>query len=89
VAEPLLILYSTAACHLCEQAEALLAQLAWPVPIAVEVVDISESDELLQRYGTRIPVLALLRADGSGEELDWPFGLQALQALLPLPPCEQ
>ena len=77
MAEPTLILYSTSACHLCEQAENLLAQLVWPAPLAVEVIDISESDALMQRYGTRIPVLAVATV-----ELDWPFGLEAvLQAL--------
>lgn len=88
MAEPTLILYSTGACHLCEQAENLLAQLVWPVPLVVEVVDISESDALMQRYGPRIPVLAVYReGDAAGlasTELDWPFGVdavvQALQA---------
>ena len=82
-----LYLYSTSACQLCEQAEAVLASVQWPTAIAVEVVDISETDELLQRYGKRIPVLAVPQADGSMQELQWPFDAHAVQELLP--PCEQ
>ncbi|TGD73578.1 glutaredoxin family protein [Mangrovimicrobium sediminis] len=61
----MVILYGTSACHLCEEAEALLLDLG----AAYRKVDISETDELFQRYGVRIPVVQ--RADG--EELGWPF----------------
>ena len=82
-----LYLYSTSACQLCEQAEAVLASVQWPTAITVEVVDISETDELLQRYGQRIPVLVVPQTDGSMLELQWPFDAYAVQELLP--PCEQ
>ncbi|GAB4125990.1 MAG: glutaredoxin family protein [Sideroxydans sp.] len=65
-------LYGTAHCHLCEQAQVLLAQCR----IAVEHVDIAEDDALLERYGVRIPVLSRV-ADGA--ELDWPFDADQLQ----------
>jgi len=87
MAELTLYLYATSACRLCEQAEAVLASVQWPIAITVEVVDVSESDELLQRYGQRIPVLAVPQADGSLQELQWPFDVYAVQELLP--PCEQ
>ena len=86
MAEITLYLYSTSACHLCEQAEAVLASVQWPATVMVEVVDVSEADELLQRYGKRIPVLAVPQTDGSMQELDWPFDAYAVQGLLP---CEQ
>lgn len=67
-------LYGTSACHLCELAEALLAGvLARTDRIGewrIECVDIADSDALLQRYGESIPVL---RRDGDGGELGWPF----------------
>jgi hypothetical protein len=64
------ILYSTAACHLCELAEELLVASRAAAPgLAWEVVDISEDDALFERYGERIPVL---RFPG-GDELGWPF----------------
>lgn len=83
MAEPSLILYGTAACHLCEEAEAVLHRVRWPVVVAVDVIDISDDEQLLQRYGTRIPVLALIDAAGVRQELDWPFDAQAVQGLLP------
>ena len=78
-----LTLYSTDACHLCEQALELLepwSHMGW----GVREVDIAESDELFQRYGLTIPVL---RSEDTGTELNWPFDNSALsdflQAALP------
>ena len=63
-------LYGTAACHLCEQAEAMLVALRERgVTVEYEKVDIARSDELFQRYGLLIPVLQ----DPRGGELLWPF----------------
>lgn len=67
-----LILYSTAECHLCEQAKALCEQLS----LSVETIDIAFDDSLFALYGVRIPVLK--RTD-SGKELGWPFMLSDLQ----------
>lgn len=69
------VLYSTSHCHLCEQAEALLAQLG----IEAEHIDIVEDDVLLESYGTRIPVVK--RMD-DGSELGWPFDVEALRRFL-------
>lgn len=65
-----LIFYTTSQCHLCEVAEALLVSMPMPAPIPVDAVDIAQSSLLVERYGTRIPVLH--RSD-TGDELDWPF----------------
>lgn len=70
-----LVLYSTTFCHLCEQAESLLAQLG----IEAEHIDIVDDDDLLERYGTRIPVVK--RMD-DGSELGWPFDVEALQRFI-------
>lgn len=73
------ILYGTSACHFCEQAEAILQSvLNAGVAQRVELVDISEDDELMQRYGWRIPVLRR----GDDAELDWPFDTATVQAFL-------
>jgi hypothetical protein len=63
-----LLLYVTDSCHLCEQAQQVIVT-ALGRPVAE--VDIITDDELLERYGVRIPVLREL---SSGAELDWPFG---------------
>jgi hypothetical protein len=72
-----LLLFSTESCHLCEQALSLLQpwlRRGW----SVREVDISESDELFQRYGLVIPVLR--REEGS--ELNWPFDEEMLARFL-------
>lgn len=70
-----LVLYGTSCCHLCEQAEAILHEAG----IDAEHIDIAEDDELLERYGTRIPVLR--RADNSAE-LGWPFDATLVMSFL-------
>jgi hypothetical protein len=60
------ILYGTEFCHLCDEAEAVLRE----VGIATRCIDIAGDDELLEKYGVRIPVLQ--RMD-TGAELGWPF----------------
>jgi hypothetical protein len=65
-----LILYGTTACHLCEVAEALLCALSKERPdFRFTKIDISDTDELVERYGIRIPVLR----HPDGTELGWPF----------------
>lgn len=80
-----LTLYTTAGCHLCEQARLLIdKELAqegdgdarrWQLVLC----DIADDEALVQRYGIRIPVLR--RAD-NGEELGWPFDARMLAAFL-------
>ena len=66
-----LVLYGTAGCHLCEAAERLLVETLGAEAFgSVRRVDIAADDDLQERYGIRIPVLA---DTGSGCELDWPF----------------
>jgi len=69
--------YTTDGCHLCEEATALLQQLLTqgPEQYQIEVIDIIESDELVQRYGSRIPLIA---KQGDVNDLGWPFDYPAL-----------
>jgi len=75
-----LLLYGTDHCHLCELAEALVAEALAEAGQAWEFkkVDISESEELFDRYGWTIPVLA----KPGDDELRWPFDATALEAFL-------
>jgi hypothetical protein len=73
------MLYGTTACHLCELAqEMLLSQQNAGSDFTFDAVDISESEELFQRYGLIIPVLR--HADG--RELNWPFSQEQLALFL-------
>ena len=69
------VLYSTAACHLCELAQQVILDVAAQLPIDVYVEDIAESEQLVDAYGDRIPVLM---DEQSGRELNWPFNQNEL-----------
>ena len=69
------VLYTTVGCHLCDQARELVSTVA--PDITLTLVDVAEDDELLARYGERIPVLMK-----EGRELGWPFGLLDVQQFL-------
>jgi hypothetical protein len=76
--ERTMTLYSTDACHLCEQAKGLIDEALRAYGDGrCEVVDISEDDALFERYGWHIPVL---RIDDT--ELFWPFDARAILAHL-------
>lgn len=74
-----LIFFTTEGCHLCDRA---LDQL-WPVLEGsrwqLQTRDIADSDDLLARYGERIPVLKRCDVD---EELGWPFDSDDISAWL-------
>jgi hypothetical protein len=61
-------LYGKPDCHLCDEAELLLARVGQGLPIEVRKVDIQSSSELFTRFRYRIPVIEI----GGGQTLDWP-----------------
>lgn len=63
-----LTLYTTAHCHLCEDASALLESLALGVDL--HYIDIAGDNALMDAFATRIPVLE--RSDNK-VQLNWPF----------------
>ena len=65
-----LILYSTVGCHLCEQAIALVSPLLISLDIDLVECDIANSDQLMDEYGVRIPVL---KFEHAAQDLSWPF----------------
>lgn len=71
--EPL-IFYTTLGCHLCEQALELIDQVLDDRYQFIEQ-DIADDDQLIERYGVRIPVL---RRPEQDSELGWPFDINNL-----------
>lgn len=72
-----LTLYSRSDCGLCDEAAELL-ELAG-LSGQYQVVDIDTDLTLIQRYGTRIPVLM----DASSRQtLNWPFTASQVKALI-------
>ncbi|MDD5271677.1 MAG: glutaredoxin family protein [Methylovulum sp.] len=66
-----LLLLGTAGCHLCEQAEAIIAQLPLGC-VAVDSVDIADMEHWQACYAIRIPVLY---HPETAADLCWPFDL--------------
>lgn len=56
---PTVTLYSRRDCSLCDEALALLRDLASKEPFAVEVVDIDADPTLHARYDNAVPVIAV------------------------------
>ncbi|MEM9303484.1 MAG: glutaredoxin family protein [Pseudomonadota bacterium] len=73
-----LLLYTRPDCELCDAVAAIARSLG----AEIEPVDITEDIGLLERYGTRIPVL---RDPDSGRELDFPIDHAKLAAWLDEP----
>lgn len=71
-------LFGTLGCHLCEAAEQLLQPFV-AQGLLVELLDIIDSPQWLERYALTIPVL---RRVDTGQELNWPFDEQAVLKLL-------
>lgn len=71
-----LVLYQRDDCHLCDLALEVLAQARAP---EFDSVFIDEDETLEERYGTRVPVL---RDEGRGRELEWPFDAARLRDFL-------
>ena len=71
-------LFGTLGCHLCEIAEDEIMPLV-EHGLLVELVDITDPDDLTEAYGLRIPVLRRL---DTGAELDWPFDTEQIVAFL-------
>ncbi|MBU1309918.1 MAG: glutaredoxin family protein [Gammaproteobacteria bacterium] len=64
--QPVLTLYTTWGCHLCEQAEQLLLKLG--LAGQFQLVDIVDDEAAFARYRVAIPVLKQ-----GDNELYWPF----------------
>ena len=67
--------FTTLGCHLCEDAELLFSPMIKNGVIKVESVDIFDDEDLMERYGVRIPVIKKIE---TGEELGWPFDSHSL-----------
>jgi glutaredoxin len=74
-----LTLYSTSNCHLCEDAEALLADDSIENEIELKIVEIADDSILMKLYEIKIPVLK--RMDNN-LEITWPFSMLDIKNLI-------
>ena len=74
--------FTTTSCHLCEQAYEMANYLiekdsTVAAKVTLQLQEIANDADLLEKYGVRIPVLA-----SSLGELGWPFELEELRSWL-------
>ena len=62
-------LYTGPNCNLCEEAKDIIYPLLSSYALNLQIEDISQSEELKQKYGILIPVVQL----PDGREKNWPF----------------
>ncbi len=79
---PILYVYSTLGCHLCEKAAALLEEIPRVQQWQLCYQDIADDSQLMNLYGVRIPVL---KRDDTQAELNWPFEAEEIQEFLASP----
>ena len=53
------VLYSRPGCHLCDEARSVIESVRARHPFGFEEIDIERDDDLLVRYGIRIPVVTI------------------------------
>lgn len=75
----MLILYSTSHCHLCEEALEILNHFSQTHMIEFKIVEIADDEILLDRYGTRIPVIQNTRTK---QEVNWPFSVRDILLIM-------
>jgi hypothetical protein len=66
----MLLLYTTLGCHLCEDARSVLWPIVEKYGLTLSEIEIADSDELIELYGVRIPVIKLKNSEA---DLGWPF----------------
>lgn len=71
-------LFTTEGCHLCEDAHELLLSVAERHPLHLQIQEIGDDDDLVARYGIRIPVVLF----PDGFELGWPFTGNELEQVI-------
>ena len=56
---PLLKFYTKENCHLCDVALEIVKRAAKKLRFTLETVDITQSDDLMMKYGIEIPVIEI------------------------------
>ena len=53
------VMYAKPGCHLCEEAERVLATVECADLFDLEIVNIEQDEELRRQYGERVPVIVI------------------------------
>ncbi len=75
---PLIYLFGTLGCHLCEEAEIIIAACRHK-QTNIKNIDIAEHEQWQDAYAIRIPVLYHPESE---KELGWPFTQEQVQEFI-------
>ena len=72
--------YTKLNCHLCDEAYLMLINVAYDIPLEIDVLDVTRTRNRLEsKYADRIPVITTASA---ANELFWPFTFDDVRAYL-------
>ena len=72
--------YTKLNCHLCDEAYLMLINVAYDIPLEIDVLDVTRiRNRLESKYADRIPVITTASA---ANELFWPFTSDDVRAYL-------
>lgn len=74
-----LLFYTTSGCHLCDQALKVIRSSLSRTRYELEMIEIADSDALIEAFGTKIPVL---EKQSTGHNLCWPFNAKDVRKLV-------
>jgi len=74
-----LVLFSSKACCLCDEAMSLIERSALKQSLSIKKVDIYTDKQLLIRYRTTIPVVRDVQSES---EIGWPFDIDSFDSWL-------
>ena len=75
-----LLLLGTSGCHLCEEAEDIIANCSLePDKVTIEKLDIAEQEQYQAEFALFIPVLYHL---DSSKRLNWPFDAEQVHEFI-------
>lgn len=79
-----LVLFTGSRCHLCDRGRDTVFSVL-PSSIRLEEINVDHDDHYRARYGTSIPVLAVIDREGAiCAEKGWPFTAGQVKRLLDL-----
>jgi hypothetical protein len=58
-----LVVYIKDGCHLCEQMLDELGQMSLPGEMEIQTIVIDDNDQLMEKYGSKVPVLTYLEKE--------------------------
>ena len=59
ISKPNVVIYSKPGCCLCDKAKTILLKVQAEIPFALQEIDISQNQELFEKYQYVIPVVAI------------------------------